>query len=179
MMQLDEAAPVPLALFDRECWWKDVPSNALDRAGRSWRLAYLSESYASVKAAIAAGLAVGVLARSAVEDSMRILGPEEGFPSFAGFITHASERPQRRVPGRPGNGESAAVGGGLMQGTGCRLERRWLLTCRFCLSRKLVHSGWFPVTILANKPTPRLSVTGFLYAIWTDPREEKPCPIIR
>lgn len=77
---LDETAPVPLALFDRDCWWKDVPTNALERAGRSWRLAYLSESYASVKAAIAAGLAVGILARSALEDSMRVLGADEGFP---------------------------------------------------------------------------------------------------
>lgn len=81
-MLLDETAPVPLALFDRDCWWKEVPTNALERAGRSWRLAYLSESYASVKAAIAAGLAVGVLARSAVEDSMRILGEEDGFPGL-------------------------------------------------------------------------------------------------
>ena len=77
---LDEDAPVPLALFDRDCWWRDAATDALDRVGRSWRIAYLSENYVSVKAAITAGLAIGFLARSAVQDSMQILGKEEGFP---------------------------------------------------------------------------------------------------
>ncbi|WP_282605389.1 LysR substrate-binding domain-containing protein [Pelagibius sp. Alg239-R121] len=79
-MLLDRNVAVPLALFDRDCWWRDVATSALDQAGRSWRLAYQSENYTSVKAAISAGLAVGILARSAVEDSMQILGEPEGFP---------------------------------------------------------------------------------------------------
>ena len=74
----DEA--VPLALFDRSCWWRDSALVALEGAHRAHRVAYSSESVAGVKAAIAAGLAVGVLARSTVEPSMQILGEREGFP---------------------------------------------------------------------------------------------------
>ena len=73
---------LPLALFDRACWWRDAALEALDRAGFRHRLAYSSESVAGVKAAIAAGLAVGVLARSTVEPSMRVLGAADGLPAL-------------------------------------------------------------------------------------------------
>ncbi|MEM7254140.1 MAG: LysR substrate-binding domain-containing protein [Pseudomonadota bacterium] len=75
--QPDNVHPVPLALFDRACWWRDVPVKALDNANRPWRLAYSSENFVSVKAAISAGLAIGVLAESALEPSMKKLS---GFP---------------------------------------------------------------------------------------------------
>lgn len=72
--------PIPLALFDRSCWWRDAALNALDNAGLRWRIAYSSESVAGIKAAVSAGLAIGMLARSSVDDSMRILGPSHGLP---------------------------------------------------------------------------------------------------
>jgi DNA-binding transcriptional LysR family regulator len=71
---------LPVALFDRQCWWRDAASDALDRAGRAWRVAVTSESTASIKGAISAGLAVGALAASALEPDMRTLGPAEGLP---------------------------------------------------------------------------------------------------
>ncbi len=79
---LDKHEELPMAIFDRRCWWRDVATKALDDAGIKWRNAYLSGNFASVKAAIRAGLAVGVLANSAVEDSMVVLGKKEGFPSL-------------------------------------------------------------------------------------------------
>ena len=69
--------PVPLALFDRNCWWRTVPTDLLDKAGRVWRIAYLSENYTSVKAAISAGLGIGILAESTVSPGMRVV---EGLP---------------------------------------------------------------------------------------------------
>ena len=76
-------APVPLALLDRNCWWRDIPINALDSVGRPWKLAYSSESFASVRAAIRAGLAVGVLPQNVLEDTMRVLTKRDGFPPLA------------------------------------------------------------------------------------------------
>lgn len=79
---LDETMPVPLALFDRACWWRDAAINALQQAERSFRIAYSSESFSGVRAAISAGLAVGVLSRSTADRSMRVLGSQEGFPTL-------------------------------------------------------------------------------------------------
>lgn len=79
---LDAAEPVPLALFDRECWWRDAAIKALEQVGRSYRVAYSSESAAGVKAAISAGLAAGVLAETTIDSSMRTLSENEGFPAL-------------------------------------------------------------------------------------------------
>lgn len=79
---LDLSTPLPLVLFDRHCIWRDIPMQVLDKAGIAWRVAYLSESFSSVRAAIAAGLGIGILANRAVEPTMRILGVEDGFPAL-------------------------------------------------------------------------------------------------
>ncbi len=79
---LDLKAPIPLALFDRACWWRDAALEALTGAGLDFRIAYTSESVAGVRAAIAAGLAIGILARSTLEPSMRIVGPADGLPAL-------------------------------------------------------------------------------------------------
>ncbi|NNF80366.1 MAG: LysR family transcriptional regulator [Rhizobiales bacterium] len=74
------SAPLAVALFDRSCWWRDAAVDALEAANIAYRAAYSSESVAGVKAAIKAGLAVGILARSTVEPAMRILGAADGLP---------------------------------------------------------------------------------------------------
>lgn len=73
---------VPLALFERSCWWRDAAVAALRGAEQPFRVAYSSDSVAGVKAAIASGLAAGMIARSTLEPGMRILKPEEGFPEL-------------------------------------------------------------------------------------------------
>ncbi len=73
---------VPLALFDRSCWWRDAALAALRRAGRRFRIAYTSESVAGVKAAVAVGAAVGMLARGTVDPGLRIVGADFGFPDL-------------------------------------------------------------------------------------------------
>ncbi len=79
-LTLPDNAPLPVALFDRSCWWRDAAVGALEASDIAYRAAYSSESVAGVKAAIKAGLAVGILARSTVEPAMRILGPADGLP---------------------------------------------------------------------------------------------------
>ena len=53
---------------------------SLDPDHGIYRIAYTSESISGVKAAISAGLAVGVLAESTLESSMRILKESDRFP---------------------------------------------------------------------------------------------------
>lgn len=73
---------VPLAILDRSCWWKDVPINALNNLGRSWKVAYTTESFFSLHSAIRAGFAIGVLPIGSVKSGMRILSTESGFPTL-------------------------------------------------------------------------------------------------
>lgn len=81
-MALTESDEVPLALLDRGCPWCRLPTEALKRAGRGWRVVYSSQSFSSLRSAIRAGLAVGVLPLGCVEPGMRILSSTDGFPEL-------------------------------------------------------------------------------------------------
>lgn len=74
-----EQDPLPVALFDRACWWRDQALNALQASGKRFRIAYSSESVTGVMAAISAGAAIGLLAESAISDELKILGTADGF----------------------------------------------------------------------------------------------------
>jgi DNA-binding transcriptional LysR family regulator len=73
---------VPLVLFDRSCWWREAAIVALEQAGRAYRIAFTSESVAGVRAAVAAGLGVGVLAAGWLAADMRRLGLADGLPQL-------------------------------------------------------------------------------------------------
>lgn len=73
---------VPLALFDRSCWWRDAAIEALSQAGLHYRVAVSSESVAGVKAAVRAGLAVAMLAETTLVPGMRVLDARDGFPGL-------------------------------------------------------------------------------------------------
>ena len=75
--------PVPLALGAPHCSWRGQATDALDRAGRPWRLLYTSYSATVIASAVLSGLAVSVLPESAVRPNMRVLGERDGFPALA------------------------------------------------------------------------------------------------
>lgn len=84
--------PVPLALLPPGNIFRDAALQALDRAGRSWRLAYVSESIGGLQAAVFAGLAVSVFASSALVSGLRIVGYKELLPELpeVDLILHRS-----------------------------------------------------------------------------------------
>lgn len=71
--------PIPVALFDRDCWWRDAAVEALHAMGRPFRIAYSSQSVAGVAAAIEAGIAIGLLGVSNMTADLRQLGSDDGF----------------------------------------------------------------------------------------------------
>jgi len=79
-----EADPLPLALFAQDCWWRGWALKALDDRGRAWRVACTSRSVAGIQAAVVAGLAVAVLARSTMPQDSRMLGEDEGYSELPG-----------------------------------------------------------------------------------------------
>ncbi|MDF1792230.1 MAG: LysR family transcriptional regulator [Thalassobaculaceae bacterium] len=82
-LHLDATAPVPLALLDRNCWWRALGPDALDVIGRRWKAVYRCGSFSSLRAAVRAGLAVAPLPAGSVETGMRILGDADGMPPLA------------------------------------------------------------------------------------------------
>lgn len=71
--------PIPVALFDRACWWRDVAIRALESGGRAYRVIYSSESITGVTAAIEAGIAIGVINQPALTSNLVVLTEAEGF----------------------------------------------------------------------------------------------------
>lgn len=61
---LSSRRPLPVALFDHACSWRDRASQALEGAGVDFKVVFTSASVAGVRAGIRAGFAVGVLAAS-------------------------------------------------------------------------------------------------------------------
>jgi DNA-binding transcriptional LysR family regulator len=77
-----EETPLPLALGRPTCDWRHSATDALEGAGRAFRILYVSWHSTAVGAAVLAGLAVSVLPESAIRSGMRILGPSDGFPAL-------------------------------------------------------------------------------------------------
>ncbi len=77
-----ERDPVPLAVFEPGCIFREWSRDALDEVGRSFRIAYSSESMAGLVTAVEAGLAVTILPRSSMPAEFRELTPDEGFPAL-------------------------------------------------------------------------------------------------
>ncbi len=77
-----ESDPLPLAVFQKGCFFRGWATAALDQAGRSYRIAYSSPSISGIFASVSAGLAVTVLARSVVPGNLRILSEADGFPAL-------------------------------------------------------------------------------------------------
>lgn len=75
-----EEAVVPLAVYSQSCSYRHHATEALSRAGRSYRIAYSSPALSGLHAALAAGTAVSILVAASLPPNPLILGPEDGFP---------------------------------------------------------------------------------------------------
>lgn len=82
--RVHEQDPVPVALFDPACWWRDRALEMLEQRWRAYRVAYTSRSVAGLQAAVSSGLAIAVLARSTVPPGSRILTDQEGYADLPG-----------------------------------------------------------------------------------------------
>jgi DNA-binding transcriptional LysR family regulator len=94
--------PLPVAMFDEDCWWRVWALRALDARDRRYRVAYTSRSVAGLQAAVMSGLAVAVLARSTMPDGCRILGARDGFeelPASRIVLRRAADMPTPPVEG--------------------------------------------------------------------------------
>lgn len=73
---------LPVALFDRDCWWRDAALGALEKMQRPYRIIYSSQSVQGVAAAVEAGIAVALMGSNIIGDKIAALGPQDGFPEM-------------------------------------------------------------------------------------------------
>ncbi|HDR9060980.1 LysR substrate-binding domain-containing protein [Burkholderia vietnamiensis] len=71
--QAERGEPLPLVVFDRPCRFFAAATDALDRAGLPWRVAFTTPSLAGLWAAAAAGLGVTVRSHYGLPASVRAL----------------------------------------------------------------------------------------------------------
>ena len=65
--------PVPIAVADHGCLYRNSLIHALESAGRSWHIAYTSPNLSGIQAAVAVGLGVAILPDVAITPEHRIV----------------------------------------------------------------------------------------------------------
>jgi DNA-binding transcriptional LysR family regulator len=90
----DAAEPLPLVVLDAPCLMRTAATEALDRAGRPWRIAFTSASLAGTWAAVKAGLGVSVRTPFGLPADLRAMDAREaGLPALPqlGLALYRSE----------------------------------------------------------------------------------------
>ncbi|WP_341992730.1 LysR substrate-binding domain-containing protein [Azorhizobium sp. AG788] len=80
LLLADRSEPVPLVAFPLGCLYRNRAIDALERAGRSWRIAYECPNLSGIQAAVEYGLGVGLLERRALLPTHQLLGEANGLP---------------------------------------------------------------------------------------------------
>jgi DNA-binding transcriptional LysR family regulator len=75
--------PLSLAVFPEGCVCRATMAEALDAAGRGWRIGFSSDNIGAIHAAVRSGLGVSAVERSLVPAGVRILDQAAGLPPLA------------------------------------------------------------------------------------------------
>lgn len=75
-----EQRPLPLALFDSDCYCRRWAFRSLTDAGIEYRVAYTSPSIMGLIAAASAGLAITMMSQNIIPAGLRPLRTDEGLP---------------------------------------------------------------------------------------------------
>lgn len=95
--------PMPLASLEAPCLLRSAATRALDEAGISWRLAFVSPSLGGLWAAAAAGLGITIRTPIGLPAKVQPLAPETiGLPDLPklGLVLHRAEAEQQPVAAR-------------------------------------------------------------------------------
>lgn len=81
-----EQDPLPLAVYDCKCIYRDWAMKSLKGANKNYRIAYSSPSTTGILAAVRSGLAITLAGRSALPNDFRILGRDDDFPELPSIV---------------------------------------------------------------------------------------------
>jgi DNA-binding transcriptional LysR family regulator len=93
-----EQTPMPLAMFNTDCFCREWACNALDTVQREYRVAYTSASLSAIMAVVSAGLAVTAQLESLITPDLRILGEVENLPQLPQASIVLLRNPQNPSP---------------------------------------------------------------------------------
>lgn len=77
--------PLPISMWEEGCVWRNRAVEALQSAGRDYRVAYLCAHTSGQRAAVKAGIAVAPVSRAFAGEGVRILTEEDGMPSLGEY----------------------------------------------------------------------------------------------
>jgi DNA-binding transcriptional LysR family regulator len=89
--------PVPLAVLEGPCIMSTAAMAALDRANRSWRVAFTSPSLGGIWAAVAAGLGVTVRTRAGLPKHLKVLSGMPKLPAAGLLLQYGEAQPAPAV----------------------------------------------------------------------------------
>lgn len=75
-----EQDPLPIAVYHEGCIYRKWALESLQASRKRYWISVTSPSLSSILAAVKSGLAVAPIGASHIDDDLRILGPENGFP---------------------------------------------------------------------------------------------------
>ena len=79
---MHEMDPVPVAVYEHNCWCRDWALKSLEQQGVNYRIAFTSDNHEGLQSAVKAGLAIAPLSRSNIPDDCRELTKDEGYWNF-------------------------------------------------------------------------------------------------
>ncbi|SMH46247.1 LysR substrate-binding domain-containing protein [Azospirillum agricola] len=94
----DPETPVPLALLDAPCMFRQHGIERLDDDRRPWRITFTSPSLSGLWAAVEAGLGVTVRTPLGLPDSLAILEPRYGLPELGSVPLELHRAPSAANP---------------------------------------------------------------------------------
>ncbi|MBE7185234.1 MAG: LysR family transcriptional regulator [Methylobacterium mesophilicum] len=92
--------PLPVSLWEEGCAWRAGALEALGRAGRDYRVAYMSAHTAGQRAAILSDLAVAPLPKSFMGSDLVQLGTKDGLPEIGTYSLALLVAPDTAAPVR-------------------------------------------------------------------------------
>lgn len=95
---LHRREPLPLALASGDCIWRRAALQALDKAGRTYRVAYSAQTHAGTLTPVLAGLAVTVSPITRLPDGVRALRSGETLPELPSTRILLLQSRQARQP---------------------------------------------------------------------------------
>ncbi len=90
--------PLPVAVYFSSDWCKDYALHSLDQMAIDYRIAFECDTTGGFRAAVANGLAVAPMARSAIPAGCRVLGAEDGFGTVDQARVVLRRNPRRASP---------------------------------------------------------------------------------